>query len=317
MKKVLRNILAIIMIAALCLATACSKPREDVLSVSMDQTASQVQTNVGIVLYSEVKLNGTAKSDATVEYTVEGANATTATIDTIDGQYYFAATQDGTYTIKATATSGELTASITKEVVVDQDVNVSGIYNVGYNPDGTANLNKIVVSKDGYYYGRGSNPNSIAFFQDLWALNNSAAYSGDFEFTISVKRTDASGKFFFSFHGGAPAGFIADFMAVENDGAKALGGEKGGNLDFSNLVYLKLVRQVGASETTFAIFTSNDGVNYTQYQKTTSTNDIDLNTGVDGTQSVNADITGLHVYCNGAIFFGHYTMSSTITQTIA
>ena len=132
-----------------------------------------------------------------------------------------------------------------------------------------------------------------------------------------MKRTDASGKFFFSFHGGAPAGFIADFMVVDGNGIKAYGSNTvGSTVDFSNLVYLKLVRQVGASETTFAIFTSNDGVNYTQYQKATSINDIDLNTGVGGTQSVNADITGLHVYCDGAIFFGHYTMSSTITQTI-
>ena len=315
MKKLLWIVMAILMVATCGLVTACGgndgdDTPVDTLTVSMTETASQVATNVGIVLYNEVKLNGTATT-AEVEYTVEGANAATATIGNLAGNVYFSATADGEYTIKATATKDALTASATKTITVSDEVDVSTIYSVGYKPDIAANIAQVVVSKDGFFYGGvgGTRVETPATFVDLWLANNQSSFVGDFEFTIPVKTTVANTALFFSFHGavGAAApGWVGDFAVIETNKMRVASTTLGEVISFDSLTYVKIVRKVDAETTTFGLFTSTDGTNFTLYLKDTVANN----------GQYNADITGLVLFCNGGVFFGDYTMTSNVTTQI-
>ena len=293
MKKFVYCLLAVLMIATLT-AFGCGKKQTDdkkeegktdgkteiTLTVDMSATSGVSKTNVGIILYATA-----SDTSATVDFSFANGGKTTegASIGTLDGKQYFRATAEGTYTVKAVAQKGDKTASDTKEITVSDDTAFSGIYNVKYSPDTghpvPSVLAHTVVGQGEYYYDNNGSAENAICFQDLWKENGENAYEGNFELNFALKllpQTDANtlSTIFFDFYSGANRlgdGEI-DLMKITRGGTVTIATTTlTGTLNLNAKTYIKLQRLVatdGSYATTYNLYTSTDGANYSLFGST-------------------------------------------------
>jgi len=256
----------------------------DVIEVSLEETSSITRTNVGIVLYETVYVNGSVTAEGyTVEYSSNGG-----VISTIDGKQYFYSTTAGTYDVTATVTYNGVVNTATKSITVNGTTSVNTIYNINITPDAGSNYSQIVVSKEGYYYGKSASVEEQAM---TFALN--AANASTFTFSTYIKlldSSDTSKNVFFTFFPQDADTDYTFFDGIVINGStntiniinltsskySALNGATYTNsqkvLDFSEGVYLKFVRTVSGGGFSFELLCSTDGVIYESYAKTTSSN---------------------------------------------
>ncbi|MBQ9513990.1 MAG: hypothetical protein IJR66_03325 [Clostridia bacterium] len=293
MKKFVYCLLAVLMIATLT-AFGCGKKQTDdnkeegkndnkteiTLTVDMSATSGVSKTNVGIILYATAN-----DTSATVDFSFANGGKTTegASIGTLDGKQYFRATAEGTYTVKAVAQKGDKTASDTKEITVSDDTVFSSIYANKYSPDTKHPVPSVlahtVVGQGEYYYDNNGSAENAICFQDLWKENGENPYEGNFELNFALKllpQTDnnALSTIFFDFYSGDNRlgdGEI-DLMKITRGGTVTIATTTlTGTLNLNAKTYIKLQRLVatdGSYATTYNLYTSTDGVNYTLFGST-------------------------------------------------
>ncbi|MBQ9513991.1 MAG: hypothetical protein IJR66_03330 [Clostridia bacterium] len=286
-----------------------------VYSVDFSATASVTKTNVGIFLYATSNISG-----ATNDFVFENGSKTTvgASIGTLDGKQYFRATQEGNFVIKVNATNGVGTATATKTVTVSDDTVFSSIYANKYSPDTghpsyPSRLAHTVVGQGEYYYdNNGSAENSVCF-QDLYVLNGNQAYENDFELNFSIKllpqtENNAESTIFFDFYSGEHrlGDGEMDLMKITRGGTVTIAKTTlTGTLNLNTKTYIKLQRLVatdGSYKTTYNLYTSNNGVNYTLFGSA----EVAARDG-------NYDcwgITGYSIFSQTPLMLGSYTVGS-------
>lgn len=239
--------------------------------IDLSDTSSVSRTNVGVFLYDKVTVDG----DVTVKYPVSWTTSG-GTIATYNGESYFYATSAGDYTLTAKITVDDVDYEQTKTITVSDSTAVANIYNSGIYPYYTreemySEDDDIIVGLDGYYYGKdGEVENGVARFTSL-------AGTGNFALDIYVKflneTTGHGNTVFFTTTIGGTESDIIKINRSSSNATLTLDGNTGSSISFTNGVYLRFYRVIGASSTTVYLYTSTNGTEYSVYLTKTYTSD--------------------------------------------